>query len=87
MRPRAVAGNFFRAGTIIPHGPVVGPEEKHMVTKDDINSPVKFPGLQEGNTARLIGVTPDGWAVVRETTPDGFRRVDEFPAEFVEVVE
>lgn len=57
-----------------------------MVTKDDINKQVTFPGLAEGNTGRLIGLTPDGWAVVRETTSDGFRRSDEFPPALVEVV-
>lgn len=57
-----------------------------MVTKDDINRQVTFPGIAKGSIGRLVGMTPDGWAVVRETTPDCFRRLDEFPPALVEVV-
>lgn len=86
LRLGHMARNFSGAGTRITHGPVVGPEGSDMVTKEDIGEQVTFPGMSEGNTGRLIGMTPDGWAITRETTPEGFKRVDEFPAALVEVV-
>lgn len=64
-----------------------------MVTNEHAGRLVKHPWETPGTTSRLLsvrlGASGKWWALVRECTPceDGeFRRIDEFPADHVEVL-